>query len=193
MKSNLIRHWVVPLSGGLVVVGCCAALMFGVVRGYHSPHRIEQPESLSRQTQPAKTSAQAGVQLGGAVASTPKTYLYECLANGVRVYSQQRCGANAKLRGIDTGQMNTFQSKVYAVSDSTESVAVNGPGQITNASDDTMSRGLDSSGGGLCAEIELSISQVETRLRHGYSVPEGDHLRARLHELLDESHEQKCG
>ncbi len=166
--------------------------MFGVVRGYHSPHAAEHSESRSRQTQPPKTSAQAGVQLGDAVAPTPKTYLYECLADGVRIYSQQRCGEHAKLREFDTSQLNTFRSKVYAVPNSTEST-VNGPSQITNASNDAMSRGLDSRGGSLCAEIELGISQVEARLRHGYSVPEGDYLRARLHELLDESHEQNCG
>ena len=172
--------------------------MLGVVHGFRPSHPldrepVDRPDSHGRQTPPAKSSAQAAVRLAGAGTPTPKTSLYECLTGGVRVYSQQRCGANAKLREIDSTRMNTFQSKVYSVPGITESVAVNGPGDMPYASRDAIARGLESGQGGLCADIELAIHRVETRLRQGYSVPEGDDLRAKLHQLIDASHEQKCG
>jgi hypothetical protein len=59
--------------------------------------------------------------------------------------------------------------------------------------DNGLSPELGSRQGGPCADIELAISEVEARLRHGYSVPEGNYLRAKLHELYDGSYEQKCG
>lgn len=183
MKWNLIRHWIAPLFGAMILVCGCVALMLGVVRGYHSPLPVDQPETRARQIQPPTLTAQAGAQSVIAVAQAPKMHLYECLTGGARIYSQQPCGANAKLREIDTSQMNTFQTKVYSVPNITESVAVSGPREIPDGS-------LD---GSRCADIELAISQVEARLRHGYSVPEGNYLRAKLHELYDESYELKCG
>jgi hypothetical protein len=127
------------------------------------------------------------------VVQTPNVHLYECLTGGARIFSQQPCGAGAKLREIDTSKMNTFQAKVYLGPDITESVAVSGVREIPDASMDGLSPELGSRQGGLCADIELAISQVEARLRHGYSVPEGNYLRAKLHELYDRSYEQKCG
>jgi hypothetical protein len=43
-----------------------------------------------------------------------------------------------------------------------------------------------------CKSLKAEVSSINERMRHGYSLPEGEYLRARLREINSLQYERSC-
>lgn len=193
MKWTFIHDWIVPLFGAVIFVSACAAMMLSVVTAPHTGKMVQQPNMSSGPLSPPKAVVPSQVTSTAEVTSSARVHVYECLTEGVKAFSQHSCGAGAKLREIDTSKTNTMPARYYAIPEVAESTQAYGSSEIYEVTGGGASAELVSRRPGTCANIEELIAEVEARLRHGYSIPEGNRLRAELHELFGQSYDLRCG
>ena len=106
--------------------------------------------------------------------------VYECRRGGERVFSDERCGSDARLRTIrDPSHMDAQDTTILSV-----------PVSWTVRSQAAEAAPVPDSGA--CASIEREQQAINARMREGYAAGEGEILRARLRKLSGEFYGLRC-
>jgi hypothetical protein len=171
--------WAIAIGAALVVV----AVIYGLrARVADSP----VPAAVAR----FETSSAVGQALAQSPAARPTAErrpqiiasVFECRANGRRVFSDQRCGASTRVRSVavpnrmdpqDTGSLREPMS-VPAPAHPQYGAAVNAGNQEE------------------CADIEREQGAINAHMREGYGAAEGEFLRDRLRTLSNMYHALHC-
>ncbi|MGE0114128.1 MAG: hypothetical protein AB7T07_04505 [Steroidobacteraceae bacterium] len=118
--------------------------------------------------------------IGGSIVSNVahSTSVYECIVNGQRMFSDQRCAADARQREIDTPNRMVAQ-------DTTDKPATTHPPRRSNYIDLSKQRLA-------CNRIRDQIDTVHSHMRSGYNGTQGERLNERLRKLNDRYAQQRC-
>lgn len=96
------------------------------------------------------------------------------------MFSDERCGADARVRAIrDPSHMDAQDTTILSV-----------PVSFTGRPPAAYTATLDSRSA--CASIESEQDRINARMREGYGAAEGETLRARLRRLSDEYYGLRC-
>jgi hypothetical protein len=112
--------------------------------------------------------------------------VFECRQNGVTVFSDHRCGADAEVRAIRAPNL-MVATPLYVNEESTAAptqAALPIPTQGSTSRDGTYNE--------ICREIELAKDGIDARMRQGYSSGEGEILRERRNSLSSRYHDLRC-
>jgi hypothetical protein len=110
--------------------------------------------------------------------------VYECRQNGIRVFSDSRCGTGAEVRTVHAPNRMDAQA-IFVDPEPTEAVAGStAPPQRAPAEEPVQKM--------QCREIQALKDQINARMRAGYGAAEGEHLRDRLRKLDDEYYALHC-
>ena len=112
--------------------------------------------------------------------------VYECRQNGVTVFSDHRCGADAEVRTIRAPNL-MVATPLYLDQESTAAPTEVAPQVSTQGS-----RSHDGTHDEICREIELEKDRIDARMREGYSSTEGEILRARRNSLSSRYYDLRC-
>jgi hypothetical protein len=100
-------------------------------------------------------------------------HVYECPEDGLRVFSDERCGTNATVRSVQ--ESNTFTAPPIAAPTTVEAA----PRLATAVRTDTARSRKD------CEPYEAEVKRWDERMRRGYRSAEGEYLRAQRSEAND--------
>jgi hypothetical protein len=109
------------------------------------------------------------------------TSVYECMINGQRVFSDQRCGNDAQQRKIDTP--NSMPAADIRVSKTEQPIKAR---RANLGSDDYAKKRL------ACRRIREQIDAVHSHMRTGYNAAQGERLNDKLRKLNERYAQQRC-
>jgi hypothetical protein len=112
--------------------------------------------------------------------------VFECRHNGVTVFSDHRCGADAEVRAIRAPNL-MVATPVY-LNEESAAAPIQAAPQIQTQ--DSTSR--DGTHDDICREIELDKDRIDARMRQGYSSGEGEILRERRNSLSSRYYDLRC-
>jgi hypothetical protein len=112
--------------------------------------------------------------------------VFECRQNGVTVFSDHRCGADAEVRAIRTPNL-MVATPVYLNKESAAAPIQAAPQIQTQGS-----TSRDGAHDEICREIELEKDSIDVRMRKGYSSGEGEILRAQRNSLSSRYYDLRC-
>src|SRR5262249_23470306 len=146
----------------------------GAVTDLPPPGVASAPATRRAITQPPDTGTR--VTSGQASAPTLIASVFECERHGERVFSDRRCGENARVRAIAApNRMEAPDPAVLALSMSEPAPAPFAPPYASAAAPEhSRTR---------CRMLEEEKERIDARMRQGYGATEGEVLRERLRKL----------
>ena len=109
--------------------------------------------------------------------------VYECRTGGRRVFSDERCGSDARVRAIQAPSRMDAQDTRILAEPVLEPVRFNAPETGSGSAADNRAE---------CMSLESQRDAINARMREGYGAGEGEILRERLRGLSDESYRLRC-
>lgn len=200
-------------NGALIALGAVAALAFvAFVHFYGDQHR---PAAAPHAEGGASTPGQEAVGSGPKIeiesvteiappvpveraatdgARQSAVNVYECVANGQRVLSDQPCGPEARARTVvidqpDPQEVLRQQQRTWAARQGS------GPrtdGPVVRSAPASSAPAL-AANEGICRAIDEAIANLNARMRAGYTSAEGEWLRAEWHDLQKRREALDCG
>jgi hypothetical protein len=120
----------------------------------------------------------------GGMSSASASQIYECRINGQRVFSDQRCAAEATQH--EMSQSNTMNAREAAIgyhSTTTTSTKRKSPPDEVDVNTKRQAR---------CEKLRNDKSTLTSRLRAGYNVKQGERLRDHLRKVDGEYYDLHC-
>jgi len=118
-------------------------------------------------------------------ADTRIATVFECRANGQRIYSDRRCGPNADEHPILAP--NRMDAQDTNILSSPDEVLARSQSERTNAREPVFDAARSE-----CGSIEQQKNSINARMREGYTSPEGEWYRERLRALDTRYYELRC-
>jgi hypothetical protein len=177
--------WFFPIVVGLAVA-LVAALHIAIPRPAVSVAAQPPARATSEPPiEPSSSMAEAPLTAFQGSAREPIALVFECRADGQTIFSDQRCGTQARLRSIQAPNSMQIQRNYETVDAS------------TNYSPPPNDRDRQAMSGvsdrrAVCDQIEVTKKAIDARMREGYSSGEGELLRERLRKLSSEYYELRC-
>jgi hypothetical protein len=120
----------------------------------------------------------------GGMSSATAPQVYECRINGQRVFSDQRCAADATQREMP--QSNTMSAREAAIGYRSTTKT---PTKRKSAPDEVDAQAKRRA---RCEALRNDKSTLTSRLRAGYNVKQGERLRDRLRKVDGEYYDLRC-
>lgn len=134
----------------------------------------------------AKSRAAAPPATSAARPPLTRDQVWQCVVNGRTTFSDSPCSNSASVRHLS--QVNRMDAVVVPV----PAAAYNLPASEYSpalADPNTVDDGNDSH---LCQTLKAEVRAINERMRHAYTLSDGEYLRARLREISDLQYERTC-
>jgi hypothetical protein len=167
------------LASVIAIVIVTAARMTSEPATHAAPSAAPKPEIQAAALPPIADQTTARPPL-------PRGQVWQCVAKGQPTFSDSPCSNSASVRQLS--QVNRMDAVVVPVPAASYNWPV--PEYTPSFPDpNTADSGNDSS---FCKGLKAEVSSINERMRHGYSLPEGEVLRARLRKISDIQYERSC-
>jgi hypothetical protein len=117
--------------------------------------------------------------------------IYRCEGAGGLVFSDRPCAADAEIHKTDDGRMTVYDappiSERASEPRSTPAKAPRSAKKSAAAHAKHLAKHQAA-----CAKLNQSLREVQTRLRTGYGVKEGERLKTRQRQLAERRRTEKC-
>jgi hypothetical protein len=134
----------------------------------------------------AKSRAAASPPTSATRPPLPRDQVWQCVVNGQKTFSDSPCRNGASVRQLN--QVNRMDA--VAVPVPTPSYNLPAPEYSPAFADpNTVDDGNDSH---LCQTLKAEVRAINERMRHAYTLPDGEYFRARLREISDLQYERAC-
>jgi hypothetical protein len=134
----------------------------------------------------AKSRAAAPPPTSTARPPLPRDQVWQCVVNGQKTFSDSPCSNGASVRHLS--QVNRMDAVVVPVPAASYNLpapeyspAFADPNTVDDANDSN-----------LCQTLKSEVRAINDRMRHAYSLRDGEYLRARLREISDLQYERTC-
>jgi hypothetical protein len=116
----------------------------------------------------------------------PRDQVWQCVVNGQSTFSDSPCSKGASVRHLS--QMN----KMDAVAIPVPAASYNLPAPEYAPAFADPNTADDDNDSHLCQTLKAEVRAINERMRHAYSLRDGEYLRARLREISDLQYERTC-
>lgn len=115
------------------------------------------------------------------------TTIYRCVEAEQVIYSDRPCGMDAGAYEPNESRVSILEAAVPTATKPASSPAKTERLRAKGDARLTMPARADR-----CASIERQLREIRSRMRAGYNVKQGEHLRARQRKLAEQRRELKC-
>ncbi len=113
--------------------------------------------------------------------------VYQCMQDGHKVFSDQRCGPDARTQAISvSNQMSAREAAIHYQAAPPGSTASRARRSASDADVDTERITAQ------CAALQRDKDRINSRMRASYTNNEGERLRARLRRIDSEYYDLRC-
>jgi hypothetical protein len=130
-----------------------------------------------------------GLALLGAVAGAET--IYRCESSGGLVFSDRPCAANAEIHKTDDGRVTVYDAPPISQRASEPPSKPAKTARSAQKSAAAHAKHL-AKHQATCAKLNQSLREVQTRLRTGYGVKDGERLKTRQRQLAERRRTEKC-
>jgi hypothetical protein len=117
--------------------------------------------------------------------------IYRCESAGGLVFSDRPCAANAEIHKTDDGRVSVYDAPPISKRALEPQSKPARPGQSAQKSAAAHAR-HQAKHQATCAKLTRSLREVQTKLRTGYGVKEGERLKTRQRQLAEQRRTEKC-
>jgi hypothetical protein len=174
--------WIVS---GLLIVLVAVAISFASSDQSGRPASV--PPNQSAVPLPAEFSRPPTLTArnSGQPAPAPRR-VWECMVNGQRTFSDLPCGTTSTIRQLS--EINRMDPTPAAPSVTYYNPP--SPSYAPNDSAESYDHSMNESS--VCEGLKEEVNAIHERMRHLYTIPEGNYYRARLHEVSNRQYELHC-
>lgn len=150
--------------------------------------QLRRPFFLSRQIAWAATLATACCLLASLAHTQPAARaVYRCKAQGLTTFSDTPCAANAQVYEADTSRVSSFEPVETPVSRRAAA-----PKKVARARQDGSIAAAQARHAAECERVNDALREIESKMRAGYSVQEGERLKERQSKLDKKRKAARC-
>ena len=124
-----------------------------------------------------------GIACSPLSAFTAEKQIFRCESEGRITYSDTACGNVATKEAIEVGPLNSFTATTVTRPSKRQSPPTAKSSSIAEAQQRAKER---------CAKLDVRLDAIQTKLRRGYSVEEGNRLRDQRRQIEAQKRAQKC-
>jgi hypothetical protein len=177
------------ILGGLVAVIAVVGLIVALINRDDSEVRSPTIRPATESVAPNPTPSRPAHVVSGAMpmVGTPRR-VWECVANGQKIFSDAPCGVGSTIRELSPiNRMNPTR----APPSTTYNTNPPDPGYAAPTYELPYSN-ESANNAGTCEALDAEVKAINERMRHHYTNPEGEYYRDRLHKISDRKYDLHC-